>query len=606
VGEIREPPALGSAIQPQDRIVAVNGNAITMHTTHDDAVQMVVTAAAKGPVRFTLARVTAPGQLPTSYGQTLAALTPPFYVRAACEWPSGVCHFTRFPNESVASTGVGPLPFDSGDVLEVVGTNPFGDGSPQDNGRWWRARMIEKSNKVTTVQGGEGPAADAAAAAAVEGVIPRAAWLEKEATFSEEHREYTRAARMQQRISAGANALPLSYQLVVRVDAEAYRSALGARPVCLFGPRTLVDLVAEELIAGTGAHGIDFVRPLLAVTRQPHPGEVSRTNKKRRNALTTTVYVSAFAVLFPPPPPPPPPPLTTVNTTTAAATTHHHHDHHSSRSSNPTIHLPTHQISGKDRIFITHDEALRQIELGEMFVVGEELTPSATDSTVTAIRGLPVQSILGPAAKGHTVVLRESDGASMTTLSHLAQRTGHQPIIIFLDPAKPTTSLLSARGQGHDHHDAARDTTVLSGSGGDDTTSTLVDLCAEFDGEADPGLAHTRADAEGDCLVYGHLFTAVVNCNHASSVVVDEVVCVVREETTGAFWGMQSYVLPRGLVGQHPTPSVGQLEGVDAIKRVVTLDLRGAEDEGNTRAPPFTTFGKYWLTSEWSHNIKSL
>ena len=87
VGEIRDPPALGSAIQPQDRIVRVNDKPITMHTTHDEAVRMVIAAAAKGPIRFTISRVTAPGQHATSASHVLSALTPPFFLRAACEWP---------------------------------------------------------------------------------------------------------------------------------------------------------------------------------------------------------------------------------------------------------------------------------------------------------------------------------------------------------------------------------------------------------------------------------------------------------------------------------------------------------------------------------------
>lgn len=227
---------------------------------------------------------------------------------------------------------------------------------------------------------------------------------------------------------------------------------------------------------------------------------------------------------------------------------------------------------------MTHEEALSQIELGEMFIVGEEVNvyEGAESRPTRALRGLPIESIHGPAMEGKTVVLCESNGASMTALSHLVQRTGQQPIIVFLEPTegaaagdeeRPRDSgisgttvgavSMSSRESGLSNRTSSG--YANNGSCGcgmcvqhDGEVRTLVDMCEEFDGVEDPGLALTRAEAARDRLLNGHLFSAIVSCNRPLPALVHDVVQIVRKETTGVFWGMQSYVLPRGLVSQSP------------------------------------------------------
>ena len=240
---------------------------------------------------------------------------------------------------------------------------------------------------------------------------------------------------------------------------------------------------------------------------------------------------------------------------------------------------------------MTHDEALSQIELGEMFVIGEEINVyEGVESRPTReLRGLPIESIRGPAMEGKTVVLCENNGASMTALSHLVQRTGQQPIIVFLEPTEGVAGAgdddrprdsgisgttvggvsMSSRESGLSYRTSSG--YANNGSCGcgmcvqhDGEIRTLVDMCEEFDGVEDPELALTRAEAARDCLLNGHLFSAIVRCNRPLTLVVHDVVQIVRKETTGMFWGMQSYVLPRGLVSQ----SLREVS-VDEVTRVV-------------------------------------
>eukprot|EP00038_Savillea_parva_P016655 m.17495 g.17495 ORF g.17495 m.17495 type:complete len:981 (+) comp3504_c0_seq1:427-3369(+) len=475
VGELLGPPALGSPMRPQDRILAVNGREITSDIDHDQVVDMVIQAAAAGTVTFRLARSS---MAPARISEPLDSLATPFYVRAAAAWMPDAA-LPRRPSRWKL------LPFASSDVLEVLNVKPFADDDTNQHADlWWLARKVEVGRGSAAEMPSDGGPADTDNDV---GIVPCSYALQEHVALTEQHHAYTRAARAERRISGDTQAVPMSYQHLVRMDAEDYRAALGMRPLCLFGPSTFVDLVTQYLFTDARKHGFRCVHPVHATTRAPRLGEVD----------------------------------------------------------------------GVDYHFWSPDEAERRIDRGEVFVV------DATDGNdgQQVIFGLPIESILRPAANNDVVVLREVDGASMTALSHLVQRTGTpeigcQPVIVYLDP----------------DFDACKP----SPTQGDRESTTLTTMVEGLDGLSDPGLMATRLQASRDLLVYGHLYTAVVSCAQPLSAVVADIFSTLRKETAHSFWGMKSYTLPRGLAQKR-------------AERMVVLSPTGTNG-----TLPFVPFGRYW------------
>jgi len=449
VGEVVDPPAIDSEIQPQDRIMAVNGKVVTVPTEHRAVVAMLSTAAATGVVRLMLSRADTKRR-----SEHLDRVAPPFFIRAACAW----CATAAFPTKIAASLGVLPLHFEPRDVLEILGTTSPLDVYPSEKGKWWHARMLERAGHEPPLSGN-----------GIVEIIPSSHTLEGHVMATRQQREYTQAAREARRISADAQARPLSYQRLVKVDANDYSAKMGMRPLCLFGPATAVSAVSEQLFVGAARHGLDCVRPILATTRTPQP----------------------------------------------------------------------HQVNGVDFHFWSAEEAMTQIENGSTFVIQDQ---NDGDDLY-----LPIESIVAPAKVGHVVVMCERDEfLSMHLLSNLVQRVGSQPIVVRLDP---------------EHSD---------------DPGTLVAAVERIDGLKDPNLAEMRAHASQDAILYGHLFTRTVSCAQVLKEVVAEIVDLVRNETTGHFWGTLGYVLPRG---EAPKRSV----------RAIKILMSEFEDD-----PPFSISGRYW------------
>lgn len=461
-------------------------------------IALVIKSAAYGPVRFRLSRS-------TSRPKRASDAETPFFIRAACGWAGG----SRIPS-AATTLGLPLLHFQPRDILEVLDVDPLGDAGPGGKGRWWRARVatskvrenghpVDNSNSSSS-DSGHSPSA----AVGDEGIIPSDVELEAHAVASRQHRAYTRAAHAEEIISEGTQALPISYQRLIKLSADDYKADLGQRPLCVVGPPSCVDLVVQELLSQGTALGFDFVRPIHAVTRPQRSDE----------------------------------------------------------------------RDGVDFHFLTADEAERQIELGELFVV-DGADPDGSRGGAPPLRGLPIESVLGPAADGKVVVLREADGASMTILSLLAQRTvepGCQPVIVRLDPqigsAHNSTGSSQDEGQG-----GVQDQGTVAPEG------SLLSIVEGMDDVRDPGLAEARAQAQRSSLVYDHLVTAIVSCEQPLAGVVGEIAQLLERETTGEFWGMDRFVLPRGSAQKRS-------------ERLVTLSAVHPNGE-----PPFTPTGRHWSDS---------